>query len=57
MDLIYITQEVNVVYLIYVPKDKTSNNIETHQWCNGKRSRLECDRLWVRAPIGSNQSV
>jgi hypothetical protein len=31
MDLIYITPEVNDVYLIYVPKDKASNNIETHQ--------------------------
>lgn len=28
---------------------------ELHRWCIGERSRLECDRSWIRASFASNQ--
>lgn len=30
-------------------------NFCTQAWCNGQYARLECSRLWVQSPIGSNQ--
>jgi len=32
------------------------NTVEPHWWCN-ERAPLECGRLWVRAPIVSNQRL
>ena len=32
-------------------------NLKSHRWSNGWRARLECDRSWVRVPVGSNQRL
>jgi hypothetical protein len=33
--------------------DRVKRSPKPHWWCNGKCARLQCDRMWVQAPIGS----
>jgi hypothetical protein len=48
--------------MISISKLRLYNNathevIGPHQWHSGQRDCLECGRLWVRAPVGSNQRL